>query len=46
VRVVGPDGEQLGILMIEEAIEKARNSELDLVEVAPNADPPVCNIMD
>lgn len=46
VRVVGPDGDQLGILPIEEALEKAQGLELDLVEVAPKADPPVCKIMD
>ena len=41
VRVVGGDGEQLGILSTEEAIEIARNSGLDLVEVAPTERPPV-----
>jgi translation initiation factor IF-3 len=46
VRVVGPEGEQLGILPTEEALGKARETELDLVEVAPKADPPVCKIMD
>jgi translation initiation factor IF-3 len=46
VRVVGPDGEQLGILPIAEALEKSRGYNLDLVEVAPNADPPVCKVMD
>ena len=46
VRVVGGDGEQLGILSTEEAIEIARNSGLDLVEVAPTERPPVCRIMD
>lgn len=46
VRVVGPDGEQLGILPIAEALEKSNQLNLDLVEVAPNADPPVCKIMD
>jgi translation initiation factor IF-3 len=46
VRVVGPDGEQLGILTIAEALEKSRGFNLDLVEVAPNADPPVCKVMD
>jgi translation initiation factor IF-3 len=43
---VGVDGEQLGIVSNEEAMEKARSLDLDLVEVAPNADPPVCRIMD
>jgi translation initiation factor IF-3 len=46
VRVVGADGHQLGILNTEEALQKAREAELDLVEVAPNEKPPVCRIMD
>jgi translation initiation factor IF-3 len=46
VRVVSPEGEQLGILPIQEALEVARQRELDLVEVAPEAQPPVCRIMD
>ncbi len=46
VRLVGPDGEQLGILPIKEALEKSKEYVLDLVEVAPNADPPVCKVMD
>jgi translation initiation factor IF-3 len=46
VRVIGSDGTQLGILPTEKAIEEARKVELDLVEVAPNEDPPVCRIMD
>jgi translation initiation factor IF-3 len=46
LRVVGPEGDQLGILSIAEALEKAQELGLDLVEVAPNADPPVCKIMD
>lgn len=45
VRVIGEDGEQLGILTIEDALRKAEAAELDLVEVAPNGDPPVCRIM-
>lgn len=44
--VVGAAGDQLGKLDIESALERARDAELDLVEVAPNADPPVCKIMD
>ena len=44
--VVGGDGEQLGLLTIKEAIERALASGLDLVEVSPNSDPPVCRIMD
>jgi translation initiation factor IF-3 len=46
VRVISPDNEQLGILEIEEALRQAGDVGLDLVEVAPNADPPVCRIMD
>ena len=44
--VVGADGEQLGVLTVKDAIERASDTNLDLVEVAPNADPPVCRIMD
>jgi translation initiation factor IF-3 len=46
VRVIGADGEPLGILMVGDAIDRAMNASLDLVEVAPTADPPVCRIMD
>ena len=46
VRVISDDGSQLGILPTQEAIELANNKGLDLVEVAPTADPPVCRIMD
>jgi translation initiation factor IF-3 len=46
VRVVSPEGEQLGILPIEKALEAANQRGLDLVEVAPEAVPPVCRIMD
>ncbi|WP_123289268.1 translation initiation factor IF-3 [Desulfosoma caldarium] len=46
VRVIGADGNQLGILPLDEALNAAREEGLDLVEVAPNADPPVCKIMD
>jgi len=46
VRVINPDGEQMGILPIQEALEAARSFSLDLVEVAPEAKPPVCRIMD
>ena len=46
VRVVSSDGEQLGVIPTEEALEKARDAGLDLVEVAPNERPPVCRIMD
>jgi translation initiation factor IF-3 len=46
VRVVGADGSQLGILETTEALEMAADQDLDLVEVAAQADPPVCRIMD
>jgi translation initiation factor IF-3 len=46
VRVVDPEGEQLGVMSVEEALEKAASYNLDLVEVAPQAKPPVCRIMD
>ena len=46
MRVIGAESEQIGILPIEEALEVAANRGLDLVEVAPNSDPPVCRIMD
>ena len=46
MRVIGPNGEQIGILAIDAALESSREAGLDLVEVAPNADPPVCRIMD
>jgi len=44
--VIGKDGQQLGVLALKKALEQAALDELDLVEVAPNADPPVCKIMD
>lgn len=44
--MIAPDGEQVGILPIEEALARAAEYELDLVEVSPNANPPVCKIMD
>lgn len=46
VRVIAPDGEQLGIITTEDALRRAEDFGLDLVEVAPTADPPVCRIMD
>jgi translation initiation factor IF-3 len=46
VRLIGSAGEQLGTVPLPEALRIARESELDLVEVAPNAAPPVCKIMD
>jgi translation initiation factor IF-3 len=46
VRVINQDGEQLGIVPIAEASKIAEEAQLDLVEIAPNAEPPVCRIMD
>jgi translation initiation factor IF-3 len=46
VRLIGPKGEQLGVLLTDEARRNAFDAGLDLVEVAPNAAPPVCRIMD
>jgi translation initiation factor IF-3 len=46
VFLVGADGEQLGVRPLPEALTQAREQEFDLVEVAPNANPPVCRIMD
>ncbi|MDQ3556648.1 MAG: translation initiation factor IF-3 [Gemmatimonadota bacterium] len=46
VRVISPEGEQLGILPVDRALEIAEEQGLDLVEVAPMARPPVCRIMD
>ena len=46
VRLVGPNGEQVGIVPIAKAMELAREADLDLVEVAPMARPPVAKLMD
>jgi translation initiation factor IF-3 len=46
VRVIGPDGSQLGILDIKQALRAAEDAGLDLVEIAPEAKPPVCKIID
>jgi translation initiation factor IF-3 len=46
VRCLGPNGENYGIIPIEEALQKAREAGLDLIEVSPNANPPVCKITD
>lgn len=46
VRVIGPDGQQAGVLTLREALMMAEESGLDLVEVAPGVDPPVCKILD
>jgi translation initiation factor IF-3 len=46
VRLIGPAGENIGVVSIDEANRIAREADLDLVEVAPNVDPPVCRVMD
>jgi translation initiation factor IF-3 len=46
VRLVGPNGEQIGVVRIEEALRLAAEADLDLVEVAPNSKPPVAKVMD
>ena len=46
VQVIGSDGSNLGTLPLKKAIELAKNEDLDLIEISPNANPPVCKIMD
>ena len=46
VRLIGHDGEQVGIVPIEEAMGAAETAGMDLVEIVPNAEPPVCRVMD
>ena len=46
MRVLGADGEMLGVLSRDEALRAAEDAGMDLVEIQPNADPPVCRIMD
>jgi len=46
VRVIGADGEQVGVLSRDEAMKMAEDAGMDLVEIVPNADPPVCRVMD
>lgn len=46
MRLIGPNGENIGVVSIDEAQKVARDAELDLVEVAPAAEPPVCRVMD
>jgi len=46
VRLIGAEGEQLGVVAVAEALRLADEAELDLVEIAPMAEPPVCRIMD
>ncbi|MBI5447484.1 MAG: translation initiation factor IF-3 [Gammaproteobacteria bacterium] len=46
VRLIGADGKQVGIVTLREALHDAELAELDLVEISPNAEPPVCRVMD
>ena len=46
VQVIGSDGNNLGTLPLNKAIERAKSEGLDLIEISPNANPPVCKIMD
>lgn len=46
VRLIGLDGEQLGVVKITDALQQSEDNEVDLVEIAPNASPPVCRLMD
>lgn len=46
VRLIGKEGKQLGVVQLEDAMRRAENDGLDLVEVAPNVKPPVCKIID
>lgn len=46
VRVIGPNGEMIGVITVSEAMQIAVRNNLDLVELSPNAEPPVCRIMD
>ena len=46
IRLIGEDGEQLGIMSAKDALKMAKEAELDLVKIAPTAKPPVCKIVD
>lgn len=46
MRVIGADGEQVGVMSVSKALALAEEAELDLVEIAPDAEPPVCRVMD
>ena len=46
VRLIGENGEQLGIMSARDAMQRAKEAELDLVKIAPTAKPPVCKIID
>ncbi|HRQ33627.1 MAG TPA: translation initiation factor IF-3, partial [Anaerolineales bacterium] len=44
--MIGPNGENIGVVSMKQALQIARDAELDVVEVSPNANPPVCRVMD
>ena len=46
MRLIGADGSQVGVVSISEAMSSAEAASLDLVEISPNAEPPVCKVMD
>ncbi|HZM22783.1 MAG TPA: translation initiation factor IF-3 [Anaerolineales bacterium] len=46
VRLIGPNGENIGVVPMKQALQIARDADLDVVEVSPNATPPVCRVMD
>ena len=46
VRLIGPDGSQIGVVPLQQAQDMAREKDLDLVEISPTANPPVCKVMD
>lgn len=46
MRVIDPQGEQIGVMSLQDALQKAKDQGLDLIEVAPQANPPVCKIVD
>lgn len=46
MRLIGPEGEQLGVMPLQQALRQAETHDSDLVEIAPNSRPPVCRIMD
>jgi translation initiation factor IF-3 len=46
VRLINADGENIGVVSIQEALQAAYDADLDLIEIAPQADPPVCRVMD
>ncbi len=46
MRVIGPEGENIGVIPLSEALQRAQDMELDLIEISPNAVPPVAKIMD